>query len=347
MIFEKRTRKRSFRCILFAPVLILVVFIRNFFLIIADVESIALSSQSSNEEMKEPCALLFFGLVKEFQSIILPSIERSILESNRNCDVFLHTYNLTQMPINPRSSEAKALTLDVSEAYLLTNNDEQIMLEPLSSFHSQRDDILNHTKVNYHRGWGDCCVSHENMIKQWHSIQQVWNLMKSYERRLMSNKFDGTDKKIGSQHLHYYTQVGLFRSDVYYLSPINIFDSNAATGNFAKHGGYNDRFFYGNYKNAEIWASKRFDFVSRFEEKYMKTFNSTKKGKDGYHSETYLKCLLDYYDVPVEQQNICVLRVRSGPRIKVTDCKDLDQFNSWKKTVTYIPFRSTDYEPIA
>lgn len=309
------------------------------------IESVALS-KSSNGEMNEPCALLFFGLVKEFQSIILPSIKRNILESNKNCDVFLHTYNLTQVPINSRSSETKPALLDVSEAFLLTKNDDQIMLEPLSSFYSQRYGILNHTKVNYHRGWGDCCASHENMIKQWHSIQQVWNLMKSYERRILSKTFDSTDNIIDSQHRHYYTQVGLFRSDVYYLNPINIFDSNAATGNFAQHGGYNDRFFYGNYKHAEIWASKRFHFVSTFEQKYMKTFNSTKKGKDGYHSETYLKCLLDYYNVPVEQKNICVLRVRSGPRIKVTDCKDLDQFSNWKKTVTYIPLRSTDYEPI-
>jgi hypothetical protein len=314
------------------------------------------SSTSRSINDTEPCALLFFGLVKEFKSTIFPSIDTSILELNRHCDVYLHTYNLTHMPINNRSSESEPVLLDVSEALLLTSDTDHVMFEPISSFHKQRDGILNHTKLNFHRqSWGDCCTSHENMIKQWHSIQQVWNLMKKNERQILMNVMNHTEKTIDSQHLHYYKQVGLFRTDVYYPSPIHIFDSNAAIANFSHYYGFNDRMFYGNYKYAEIWASKRFEFVRIFESKYIVKTNRTLttdewlalgKKMDGYHSETFLKHLLDHYEVPIEKKDKCVMRVRSGPRIKVGDCVELTQFNSNKKAMEHIALPTTAYEPI-
>jgi hypothetical protein len=309
-----------------------------------------------NLDHKEPCALLFFGLVKEFESTIFPSIDTNILQLNRHCDVFLHTYNLTHMPINNRSLETEPVLLDVSEALILTSDTDHVMFEPLSSFHKQRDGVLNHTKLNFHRQtWKGCCTSHENMIKQWHSIQQVWNLMKKHERQILMNVLKKPEETIDSQRLHYYKQVGLFRSDVYYPTPIDIFDSGAAIANFHHYGGFNDRIFYGNYSYAEIWASKRFDFIPIFETKYIfKTNRKLKKhewlavGKkrDGYHSETYLKHLLDHYEVPVEKKDTCVMRVRSGPRIMVEDCIELDQFSTKEDAMKHIPLPSTAYEPI-
>jgi hypothetical protein len=63
------------------------------------------------------------------------------------------------MPINNRSSESEPVLLDVSEALLLTSDTDHVMFEPISSFHKQRDGILNHTKLNFHRqSWGDCCT---------------------------------------------------------------------------------------------------------------------------------------------------------------------------------------------
>lgn len=298
------------------------------------------------DDRKEPCALLFFGLVKDdFKSLTLPSVKQSILDINSHCDVFLHTYNLTEAPINPRNLETIPVIMDVSQALSLTSEKDHILFESLSSFHSHRDDILNHTKIHYHRRWGECCISHENMIKQWHSIHQVWNLMKKHERQILLNLMKESENTIDlPSHLHYYKQVGLFRSDVYYPSPINIFDSVAAIPNFSHYFGYNDRFFYGNYTYAEIWASKRFDFVPIFESEYMLRYNRKVKEKDGYHSETYLKRLLDHYKVPVEKKDICVLRVRSGSRIKVDDCIELDQFNTSNKTMQHISLPRTDYD---
>lgn len=249
------------------------------------------------------CALLFFGLVKGFRDVALPSIQRNIIEQNKHCDVYLHTYNLTEVPVNARSEENQPATLNVGEAYLLTGN---VTIENMDSFYSQRQDILNHTRKNYCVSWGTCCGSHDNMIKQWHSIDGVWNAM--------------LDTRVN------YQQVGLFRSDVYYTKPIDIFDAQAAFPNFAHHGGYNDRFFYGRYNNAKIWAN-RFDFIDTFERKYIMRYDPVKKNHNGYHSEIYLKRILDHYKIKANPKSVCVWRIRTGPRLRVDDCFELAEFN--------------------
>ena len=53
------------------------------------------------------CALLFFGLPKEFKSTVLPSIRTHVLAVNRGCDVCAHTYNLSETS-NPRNGELHA-----------------------------------------------------------------------------------------------------------------------------------------------------------------------------------------------------------------------------------------------
>lgn len=358
---EKKAKRRKKIIPILSPQnllsrLIIVFLIIQLIFLVIKYSNVKTAFEFLRPDHKEPCALLFFGLVKEFKSTIFPSIDTNILELNRHCDVFLHTYNLTHMPINNRSSETEPVLLDVSEALILTSDTDHVMFEPLSSFHKQRDGVLNHTKLNFHRqSWKGCCTSHENMIKQWHSIQQVWNLMKKHERQILMNVMKKPEKTIDSQHLHYYKQVGLFRNDVYYPTPIDIFDSNAAIANFHHYGGFNDRIFYGNYKYAEIWASKRFDFVPTFESKYMfktdrrlkkREFHALGKKMDGYHSETYVKHLLDHHRVPVEKKDICVMRVRSGPRIMVEDCVELDKFSSKEDAMKHIALPRTAYEPI-
>ena len=268
------------------------------------------------------CALLFFGLIKDFQSLILPSIQRNIILPNLQCDIFLHTYNLTDIPVNERNGELKPQQFNVSEAYLLTNH---VILEGMDSFYEKRKEVLERTRRLYHRDWGDCCRSHDNMIKQWNSLQGVWDLMRQYEDQ---NSDNGT--AAGNQH--HYEQVGVFRSDVYYTRPINIFDSKAASPSFARNWGYNDRLFYGSHENSEIWASKRFDFVNAFEDSYMRLFNDTRKPRqrnvlDGYHSETFILNLLDHYGVNVTLKDHCVWRVRSGQKLVVGDCDGMEDFS--------------------
>ena len=77
--------------------------------------------------------------------------------------------------------------------------------------------------LHYHTRWGECCTFHNNMIKQWHSIRLLWNLMQRSEKD--------------------YKQMGVFCLDVYRTTPIYLFNSKVAMPNFAKHKLYNNLYF--------------------------------------------------------------------------------------------------------
>ena len=278
----------------------------------------------------EPCALLFFGLAKEFKSTILPSIQKQIIQHNQHCDIFLHTYNITEVPINVRNGETGSSRMNIAEAYLLvTDNsaidvdvDDHIIIESIDSFYNKRGQDLNRTRKNFHKiFWGECCVSHDNMIKQWHSIEGAWDLMRAHEKKMLLPLHDNATS--GSIHTNatYYKHVGIFRSDVFYITPIKVNDAVAVIPSFHSNFGYCDRLFIGEYKYARIWASKRFDFIPIFENQYMDI-------KNGYHSETLLKNMLNHYKVPVVKEQICFMRVRAGPRIMKGDCGEYPEFKT-------------------
>ena len=264
-------------------------------------------------EKKKRCALLFFGLVKDFKVLSLPAIRKNIIAPNPECDVFLHTYNIREVPKNARNDEFTRSDLNSTEAYLLTDK-SKVAMDTLANFHIQRDEFLKHSRKLHYKGpaWGECCQSHDNMIKQWHSIKGVWDLMNSHE-------------KVHGE----YDQVGLFRSDVYHANPVHIYNSNASLPDYSHHGGFNDRLFYGNRKNSEIWAD-RFSFSPIFEQNYVKRYNESldvfENRRNGYHSESYLGHLLKHHNVNVVPKNICVWRIRGGMRLKVDDCVNLKEF---------------------
>ncbi|CAJ1949977.1 unnamed protein product [Cylindrotheca closterium] len=276
-----------------------------------------------------PCALLFFGLIKDFVELALPAIRRHILQPNPQCDVFLHTYNITVTRISRRNLE-QAFTVQTEEAYHLTNH---VAFDTEWTFEDEHAKFLRRTRRLYHREWGACCKSHDNMIKQWHSIKRVWDLMVDHEKgKLLNINNQGSETK---KHDYYYEQIGLFRSDVFYTSPIDIFDSNATLPNFASYKGYNDRLFYGQRQYAQVWAD-RFSFAPIFEKQYMVS-SITRGKKRGYHSESFLFHLLNHYKVPVELQNICVWRIRTGARLTVEDCTRESNWFSKDDISKYLP----------
>ena len=264
----------------------------------------------------EPCALLFFGLLKHFEDIALPAIRKNILQNNPQCDIFLHTYELKELPINARNTELEIEKMNATEAYLLTDH---VAIESMESFATKRTPFMEHSRRLYHRGWGECCQSHDNMIKQWHSIAGVWDLMRRNEIAM-----------VGNNDTTYYTHVGLFRSDVYQATPIgNIFDSTAVVPVFDNYGGINDRIFYGTYKNARRWAD-RFGFSETFENKYMIAYepNNPKSihTTHGYHSEHYLKQLLKHFQINENPKwDLCCWRIRSVGRLQISDCMELNE----------------------
>ncbi len=303
-------------------------------------------SRSSNDQDDEPCAILFFGLVKHFKDLALPAIQKNIIDPNPSCDVFLHTYDIDRVPENERNHESNAVRvrIDPAEAYLLTDN---VLIEPMEVFEQKRGDFLDHTRKYHHSRWGECCGSHDNMIKQWHSIDAVWNLMRQHEEKLLHQTNSSADEALLAHKgdNHYYRQIGLFRSDVFYVNAVDIFNSDASIADFAHFTGYNDRMFYGSYDNAAIWAD-RFGFSPIFEERYMEERDDTEWVYDGYHSEFYLKNLMMHHDVSIDMQDVCVWRIRNGKRLQVSDCDEKDDYSpGLRKYSSYDGLHGYKYAP--
>jgi len=248
---------------------------------------------NSTTTVKRPCALLFFGLVKQFHNTVLPSIRKNILETgyNRNCDVFAHTYNVTEIH-NSRNHENGSKN-DPTEIYELTPN---AMIENIEDFERQRNMThLLQPRFVVHQKHGWTRTSYINMLRQWHSIDQVWNLMEQRERSMSIQ----------------YERVGLFRSDVFYFVPIDISKGDAVIPSFGKMT--NDRMFYGLYENAYIWANIRFPSVDC----YVPPLPT-----QGLHSEHFMETLI-LKNIPnwTNKSDICFMRVRGNGLVQLTDCE--------------------------
>lgn len=181
------------------------------------------------------CALLFFGVVKEFK-VVLPSIHRHILNVNPNCSIFVHTYNINIIT-NPRNYESNS-SISPQDALKLSSN---VMFESTTNV-----DVVKYRPYfpPPYLGWS-YPTSIDNMILQWNSIHRV-----------ASWAFD----------VRNYTRVGFFRMDVVYRTNIDISRNEATIPGFLPSGGYNDRMFYGLAKYAHVWAT-RFPKVETYVQK--------------------------------------------------------------------------------
>ena len=109
---------------------------------------------------KPSCALLFFGLVKQFANVVLPSIRENILAYNPSCDVYAHTYNLTSIS-SPRNSENDCPVL-VEEVYLLTSN---VAIDTISDFEHKRPNHKSFRKYHPPDDNWEYPSSIDNLIK--------------------------------------------------------------------------------------------------------------------------------------------------------------------------------------
>jgi hypothetical protein len=144
-------------------------------------------------------------------------------------------YNLTVFT-NMRNGEEN-ISMDPDEVYLFTEAIE-IMSETEHNFRRRRN-VTEYEKFfpfDVHDDWFWPTSLH-NMLKQWYSIEKVWGLMLSHERR--------TATLYKSKRLQY-QRIGLFRSDVAYQNDINISDGDAILPLFNNYQGYmNKIMFYG------------------------------------------------------------------------------------------------------
>lgn len=225
------------------------------------------------------CALLFFGLVKTFNTTVLPSIEEHILQQNPACTVFAHTYDIHETS-TIRNGEDRA-PIYPRDVYGLTRNVVMDTLDTYAKHLAPHDFDLGPPRYTLKASWGPEQVG--NMKKQWTSIERVWALMEQDSTR--------------------YDRVGLFRLDVEYTMPIDIRRGDAVVPLFSapEEGRANDRMFYGLHRYAKVWATERFNNVG-----------GLWKAKKG-DSEAYLDRVLRMHQVPYTKNAcICFQRVRAN-----------------------------------
>jgi hypothetical protein len=163
----------------------------------------------------------------------------------------------------------------------------------------------------------------------WHSQTAVWNLMEEEQQ----------DKA-------YYSRVAMLRSDVVYVTPIDIYKtsnsdnqttSSMATMDFENRVAVvpafakwpvNDRMIYGPYEAVKIWASERFERLDR----HVRRIIPRRAPGYGIHSERFVSFSLFSAIQKAgfaiqEDENICFLRARADESIWINDCGKSDADN--------------------
>ena len=248
------------------------------------------------------CALLFFGLARSFVDKAYPAIQKHILVANPTCEVFVHTYDIQ----NEEQDAGSPRTVNANDVFRLTTR-SNILIETEDDFREQRSVETFHPYIPIPSRWKTRDM--DNMIRQWHSIDKVWNLMAQHESR-RSIEFD---------------KVAILRLDVIYTHPIRIDDGDelAVIPTMAyvpqNWNGLNDRLFYGSRRYAEIWASHRFDNAEGYIQWQKRAFPASKRR--GLHSEGFMRYLLTIHGrVPLTIKPICIKRVRSTGNVVDSDC---------------------------
>jgi hypothetical protein len=147
------------------------------------------------------CAINFYGLPRAFESLVLPSILKNVLQPNAHyhCDVFVHYYNLTH---EGKGRSGAGGTLDPHEVRLLTRavhkyrppgreatvlysmDEEEHFWKKYDSFlfkiHNTTDKGGRYLYYPWKARTYKYPMTIDNIVKMWHSIEQAWTLMASH-----------------------------------------------------------------------------------------------------------------------------------------------------------------------
>jgi len=302
------------------------------------------SQRKSIRQKLGPCVINLYGLPRSFQSLVLPSLVENVLIPNApyGCDYYVH-YHYLEQEAKGRSGAGGRLNPD--EILLLEEQVRQvaanagIQQEPIVAFANdtepefwrRRGDLIEKIRTTRGKrrhvrgphgnliyfplkdGSSRFPTTTDNIVRMWHSQEAVWNLMTEHAAKRSIN----------------YTRVAMLRSDVVFVTEIDIYRTNESkldddnrhvmVPGFAKWP-VNDRLIYGPYEAVKIWASQRFARLDRHIQLILE-----KEPGFGMHSERYL-----YYTIfPAIQQagfeiqedaNMCFLRARSDETIWLNDC---------------------------
>mmetsp|Transcript_44528 Transcript_44528/g.107860 ORF Transcript_44528/g.107860 Transcript_44528/m.107860 type:complete len:580 (+) Transcript_44528:174-1913(+) len=191
------------------------------------------------------CAILLFGLPRAFKQYVLPSFIENVVKPNLRyqCDYYMHYY---ADKVEGRSRSGHGGQINPDDVWLLpqaihdvvrnttdTSSSGTLPIVSLvndtnTTFWETRHDELmkfRNTKILDDDGnltykyfpwkeptyvWPDTL---DNMVRQWHSIERVWDHMMSVVEQRKNKK----PKMVG------YDRVAMMRNDVVYIAPIDIY----------------------------------------------------------------------------------------------------------------------------
>jgi len=241
------------------------------------------------------CAILFFGLPRAFDTLVMPSLQNNIFTpyNLQHCDFFVHYFDQKSEEAG-RGNKGGEIHSDA----VLTMKDA--ILEKYNSIYDQNDNggdaatdqgrpplvefkadtpeqfVEQYADLVYkiretkdpqgdtlYFPWRDKSykpVSMDNIIKMWHSIQSAWELMED------ASKNSGTK----------YDTVAVIRSDVVYVTPLDLTDTGvdpntnqpnppSATVTIPGFDKWpvSDRAIYGPYEAVKVWATHRFSLLDQ------------------------------------------------------------------------------------
>mmetsp|Transcript_44527 Transcript_44527/g.107857 ORF Transcript_44527/g.107857 Transcript_44527/m.107857 type:complete len:548 (+) Transcript_44527:174-1817(+) len=199
----------------------------------------------SSSSSSSTCAILLFGLPRAFKQYVLPSFIENVVKPNLRyqCDYYMHYY---ADKVEGRSRSGHGGQINPDDVWLLPqaihdvvrNTTDASSSGPLpivslvndtnTTFWEIRHNELmkfRNTKILDDDGnltykyfpwkeptyvWPDTL---DNMVRQWHSIERVWDHMMSVVEQRKNKK----PKMVG------YDRVAMMRNDVVYIAPIDIY----------------------------------------------------------------------------------------------------------------------------
>jgi hypothetical protein len=303
----------------------------------------------SSSHFLGPCSINLYGLPRKFKDLVLPSLVENVIKPNLRyrCDYFVHYYDRREERDYRGADAGRGGTIDPEEVKLLkeavldahseaalhhvdddaltTTPSVHFLKETDGDFYRRYDPLLE--RIRTERGPDGNLLymplkektpfpnaTIDNIIKMWHSQESVWRLM---------------ERNNPQKH---YSRVAMLRSDVMYVTPIDIYQNPDHTMDHANEKAVipdfsrfpvNDRMMYGPYDAVRIWAAGRF---RRLKDHAESIASDEKTAGWGIHPERYLfltifPAIRDAgVDILSGGEDLCFLRVRSDASVRIGDC---------------------------
>ena len=196
----------------------------------------------------KPCAILFFGLPRSFQSLVLPSLTQHVIRPNApyGCDYFVHYYNLT---FEQAGRSGNGGTLDPHEIRLLEQVVSNLSATTTTTTNNSEEDETRHTNHFHYHQHGKLPIVMYDVTQEADFWKQYKNLLdltrtakddhgnplyhpwkeNTYHRTQIANIFkmwhsmQSAFALMEAQNVSY-QRVAMLRSDVFYMTPIDIWE---------------------------------------------------------------------------------------------------------------------------